>query len=238
MRAAILSVFVLLIGAFPAQAQNVAPPPNLAAVLDGWHTAMGNAKDFACVVERETLDKALLVKDQYAGTLVVAKLGNATFVRYEMFRTANRQLVEKYIVSGDKVFEFVPATNVVRVHHLANIKGNQPGILSFMSGMTAQQVLARFDMTLVVPSVPDKSYHYVRVLPKKPADKAEFREVRLSLLRTNDMIGQIWFLQPNGSEVTWNFTTWKINTSIPARVFKPDLKGWRMEKAQPRGGAK
>src|SRR5437660_720539 len=111
MRAAKWSMLVVLIAAFPAQAQNMQPPaPDLVAVMRAWEAAMTNAKDFIGVIDRETFDKALSVKDRYTGMLWYSKVGNTPSIRYVASRVDNRQLAEKYIVNGNQVFEFLPAT--------------------------------------------------------------------------------------------------------------------------------
>jgi len=51
----------------------------------------------------------------------------------------------------------------------------------------------------------DKWYHYVRIIPKSAADRADFTEARLVLSASTFLPRQLWFQQPNGNEVTWDF---------------------------------
>jgi hypothetical protein len=58
----------------------------------------------------------------------------------------------------------------------------------------------------------------------------------LSLYRANHLPAQIWYHQPNGNEITWNFSKLQIDVNIPLEYFNPDMpKDWRMERVQPKG---
>ena len=229
MRVHTLSMFTVLLTAYAVRAQNVPLPkgPDLGAVLAKWDAAMAGARDFSCEIKRETNDKALFARDLHHGKLTVLKKGKSDLIHFEMF-DRNKKLVEKYIVTDKHLYEYAPASKVVRVHDLP--KGKQPGIMTFVLGFNAQQAQARFDMKMENPVKPDVNYHYIRIKPKARED---FREVQLSLLRAHDLPARIWYLQPNLNESTWNFTDWRINTAIQEKFFEPDLKGWRVVKMQP-----
>jgi hypothetical protein len=87
-------------------------------------------------------------------------------------------------------------------------------------------------MNVLATDPPDPNYHYVLIKPKLAEDKSEFREVRLTLLRANNLPRQIWYLQPNGNEITWDFTNVKINTAFNKRLVDPDVTGWKVLQAK------
>lgn len=217
-----------------------APQENVDTVLRGWEKAMTDLRSFAAVVDRETLDKALQGKDQFKGYAMFVKAKNkddGSRAILQLTKTTNAKVFEKYICTGTFLYEFAPATQVVRVHNMPQTKdgAQQESFLSFLFGMGAEQAKARYDMTLVFPKDgPDKNYHYLRIKPKLDQDKRDFNEARLSLYRSNHLPAQIWYHQPNGNEITWNFSKLQVDVEIPATYFEPKLpEGWKVERIQP-----
>jgi TIGR03009 family protein len=155
-----------------------------------------------------------------------------------MAKVANPKIFEKYVCTGTFLYEYVPANSVIRIHDMPkNAKiGAQESFLSFLFGMTAEEAKTRYAMELVVPNPPDKHYHYIRIKPKLQTDQTDFVEARLSLYRAHSLPAQIWYLQPNKNEITWNFTQLQLNREIPLKLFEPTQpQGWRVERVQPKG---
>jgi TIGR03009 family protein len=230
--------------ALAASAQTPAPE-TLDSVLRGWEKSMTDLRSFIAVVERTTLDKALGAKDEHKGYAMFLKATNkndASRARLELAKVSNPKVFEKYICTGTLLYEYVPASTTVRVHDMPQNKKDgmqQESFLSFLFGMGAEQAKARYHMTHVVPKPPDKYYHYILVKPKLEQDKSDFIEARLSLFRSNNLPAQIWYLQPNKNEITWNFRDLQIDRQIPLKWFTPDEpKGWRTERVQPKTPAK
>jgi TIGR03009 family protein len=227
----------LLAVAAPAPAQE-----NLDTVLRGWEKSMTDLKNFVCEVNRESLDKALQAKDTFKGYAMFVKpatKNDGSRARLELAKTTNAKVFEKYICTGIYLYEYAPANNVVRVHDMPqNKQGNnqQESFLSFLFGMGSEQAKTRYQMELIVPKTPDKFYHYIRVQPKLAQDKGDFTEARLSLYRANNLPAQIWYHQPNGNEITWNFSKVQTNLDkLSPDYFQPDVpKGWRVERVQPK----
>jgi TIGR03009 family protein len=233
----------LLAVALAASGQGVAQPSgqeNLDGVLRAWEKSMTDLKNFTCVVEREDLDKALQIKDMSKGYAMFLKAanpkdGSRAKLHMQNIRT---KMEEKYICTGVFIYEYVAAQKLIRVHKMPKDQqgGGQESFLSFLFGMGAKEAKDRYQMELIVPKAPDKFYHYLRVLPKLPQDKGDFTEARLSLLRANNLPAQIWYHQPNGKEITWNFTELKVDLpNLPVTYFDPDNPNrWRTEWAQPK----
>jgi TIGR03009 family protein len=238
MRVLCFSMVAGLVTALAGLAQNVAPSlqapaEDLDKVLHGWEKAMTDLKSFACDIERKSFDKPLQVRDEYTGHAKYMKLNNkedGIRACYELHKATNPIIYDKYICTGTHVYEYAPANNVVRVYKLP--KGNQAGlpqenILSFLFGLGAEHVKARCKMELD-PKAPKDGYHYILIRPK-PGKDVDFTIARLALHRSNHLPAQIWYVLPNGSDMTWNFTSLQINEQIPPRVFHPEVPaGWRV----------
>ena len=230
---------VALAASTPGVAQTP-PQENLDTVLRGWEKSMTDLKNFFCIVKQESLDKALQTTDKSEGYAMFLKATNpkdgsrAKLVLRDMRTGVDKQ----YIVSGVYLYEYAAAEKQVRVHDMPTDKkgGGQESFLSFLFGMGAKQAKDRYQMEHIIPEKgPDKFYHYIRVLPKLPQDKGDFTEARLSLLRANNLPAQIWYHQPNGKQITWNFTELKVDLpELSVKHFNPDTPpGWKMVKAQP-----
>ena len=143
-------------------------------------------------------------------------------------------IFEKYICTGTYLYEYAPASKVIRVHDLPQSKSGQisdDNFLAFLFGMKAVEAKQRYQLTLTPPS--DQYYHYLHIQPKMAQDKADFTVARLVLLRENFLPRQVWFHQPNGNEVTWDFQA-RANVDIaPAAFEKPNLpRDWQWDRMQ------
>ncbi|HZZ77514.1 MAG TPA: TIGR03009 domain-containing protein [Gemmataceae bacterium] len=248
MRVLAFSLVALLGVAAPIFAQAGAPQMTkqeadyLNAVLMGWEKSMTELRSFITEVERETLDKSVQSKDQFKGYALFLKANvkdSQSRARLELANVKKPQVFEKYIVTGTYLYEYVPANKVVRVHDMPQPNGKgqqQESFLSFLFGMGAKQAVDRYDMKPVFSKTPDPNYHYISVRPKLAQDKNDFAEARLSLYKSNYLPAQIWYLQPNGNQITWNFTKLKLDKDIPLEWFRPDMpsKEWRVERVQPK----
>ncbi len=240
--AIIVALAVALVGSVQGQGQPAAKE-NVDAVLRGWEKGMTDLQSFACVVHRKTLDKALGSRDEHKGFAMFMKAqvkDDGARARLELAKVSNTKVFEKYICTGTFLYEYAPVNQTIRVHDMP--KGKQGGMqqesfLSFLFGMGADQAKQRYDMTLVFPAdgKPDANYHYIQVISKTPADKADFTHARLSLYRSSHLPAQIWYLQPNKNEIEWNFSELQTNVQIPLKYFTPDeIPGWRTERVQPK----
>jgi TIGR03009 family protein len=235
------SVLGVLAVATGALAQGAVPPPgqdNLDTALRGWEKAMTDLKSFAVVIDRSTHDKALNTKDEFKGHALFIKGATkqaGSRARLELYKANNPKVYEKYVCTGNFLYEYSPSNNKVRIH---NMPQNKPGgeqqesFLSFLFGIGADQAKGRY---LMEYKGSDKFYHYIRILPKLDQDRGDFAEARLSLYRANHLPAQMWYLQPNRNEITWNFSKLQIDVDIPLTYFQPDFpKDWAVERVDPR----
>jgi TIGR03009 family protein len=224
MRSLLVPPALLLANAL-AMAQPGAPPraPNagvgqLDTVLGGWDKSLASVRSVHAACQRTTLDKVFQSKEVFTGSVTYLKtpgqgIRASLELRKQTAQGPSSTIFEKYIYTGSQLYEYAPATKVIRIHDLPPSGPGQIGddnFLSLVFGMKAQEAMKRYDLTLttgaadlvtVTPS--DKYYYYVRVQAKYAHDKADFTTARLVLWRNTFLPKQVWFLQPNGNQMTW-----------------------------------
>ena len=220
----------------PAQNPGVGQP-QLDDVLFGWEKTFTGLQSLQAECTRTTLDKVFNTKEVFKGVAKYRKAPGpgSSQASLELYKQTPQgpspTIYEKYICSGTYLYEYSPANKVIRVHTLPEPKPGQvadDNFLSFLFGMKAAEAKNRYQLSLA-PS--DQYYHYLLIQPKYPQDKADFTTARLSLLRSNFLPRQVWFHQPNGNEVTWDFPRSQAGVDIPAADFqKPATPaGWKVE---------
>lgn len=247
MRTTLSSVAILMASAalVLGQGSQQQADPNalkLDQVLASWEKVMTGMQSLTLECERLTKDKVFNSSDKFKGNAKFLKSSvpsQNSRASLEMFKDINGKpqpdRFEKYVCTGTFLYEFDPGNKVIRVHTLPAPKAGQvaeDNLLSFLFGMKAAEAKQRYQLSYVPAD--DKWYHYIRVLPKQAQDKADFQEARLALLQSNFLPAQVWFLQPNGNEVTWNFRNIQPNAQLKATEFEaPALpKGWQVQRVQ------
>lgn len=237
----------VLVAANLIEAQQPAQPPPPAGgitidqVLVGWEKAMTSIQSlYVEDLRRTTLDKVFGTKETFAGKAMYLKSnapGQGSRASLEMQKETpqglSQTIFEKYICSGTFLYEYAPANKVIRIHNLPKPQGGQiadDNFLAFLFGMKAAQAKQRYFLALEPP--PDQFYFYVKVQAKEAADKADFTQARLVLTRDKLLPRQVWFHQPNGNEVTWDFNKVQSGIDIPPALFgQPQLPaGWQWER--------
>jgi TIGR03009 family protein len=239
-RFCLASVGMLLVSSWASAQQ---PPPaapaadKLGEVLWQWEKAMTGMQSMIIYCTRTTNDKTFGTVEEYQGLAKLLKSNQASLScrgSLEMFKMAKGQAVagvfEKYVCTGNFLYEYAPASKVIRVHEMALKEGQvaDDNFFGFLFGMKALEVKQRYQM-VYVPAKDNDVYHYVRILPKSPADKAEFSEARLVLSAKTFLPRQLWFQHPNGTEVTWDLPKVVANAELrPTDFGQPGLPaGWQ-----------
>ncbi len=234
-----LSVLVVIATLAPAQ-QPINPPPpvdpRLDAVLLNWEKAMLNVQSLTAEVKRTKLDKTYQTTELFEGTANYLRgaPGQTSRASLELFKKNQPQVFEKYLCTGNFLYQWSPAEKVIRRHELPPPKAGQladDNFLSFLFGMKAEDAKARYHMTYVPAPANDKWYQYLRIQPKQAADKADFIEARLVLLSNSYLPRQLWFLQPTKDEVTWDFPRVLSPANLsPAHFGTPQVPaGWKFD---------
>jgi TIGR03009 family protein len=240
MRTLGIVVIAISIAALAAPAQ---PPEKLDAVLRGWEKALVDMRTFVVAIQRINEDKALGVRDTYDGFAMIEKTpqNGGLRARFKLVKSTNKDLFEEFHYDNGKLFEFVPASKMVRQHLVPKEKfaGQQGSLLSLLFDMGIQQAKARYRLEVKDANPPDAHYDYIQIEPRQAADKSEFARARLALYRSNKLPAQIWYVQPNGNEITWNFSSLQINEPATAKYFEQAKPfqlvlppGWRLEQVK------
>ena len=209
----------------------------LDALLLRWEREMGNIKTLETQCIRTTKDKTFGDTDVFEG---FAKYLKPSMALLKLDKKGKPGVFEEYICNGRYLYEFRPLDKVIRIHELPPPKSGQlveDSFLTFLFGMRADEARRRYDLKLTKE---DENWTYIQVVPRLPADKADFQRAELVLSSKTFMPRRLWFEQPNGNEITWELPA--IDSSgahVTANDFgKPAVPtGWKMELAPQPGQA-
>jgi TIGR03009 family protein len=249
MRALYLTFSALLLGAAAVHAQ--LPPatpqspadPRLDQVLANWERSMTELTSFQATCVRTRLDKSFNSREEYEGKALFLKAAAANQPSRALLELANKkkkEIFEKYVCTGTFLYEYQPAEKLIRVHDMPQTKSGGIGddnFLQFLFGMKAAEAKERYHMIYVPAPATDKWYHYLRILAKQPQDKADFSEARLVLMADTFLPRQLWYQQPNGNEITWDFPKVERNVNIPLSLFDAPRQlppDWQMRRVEAR----
>jgi TIGR03009 family protein len=252
MRLSLISLFAVGLLWVPAAAQQPFPqaqppaPPALDPaknpldwVLVEWEKSMTKVDSLAVECNRVTVDKVLQKKEEYQGVAKYLKTKFGSLGSLELHSKQRPGIFEKLICSGTYLYQYVPQEKVINAYSMPKPQNGQvadDNLLSLLFGMKATQAKQRYEFS---QPTGDKHYIYVEIRPKFDADKTDFSRARLVLIKESFLPRQLWFEEPNGNEITWDFprvSTEKLDTREFAQPAVPD--GWRMnavsKDAQPR----
>jgi TIGR03009 family protein len=216
-----------------------APAPGadkLDEALLKWERAMSGVTSLQAQIARTTVDKIYQTTEVFEGTAKYLRAGTTNLASLEMFKRGRREVFEKWVCSGTVVYEYAPQSKVIRVHDLPKPPPGQvadDSFLSFLFGMKAAEARRRYQLTWVQAPSADKWYWYIDIRPIQAADKADFSRARLVLNATTFLPRQLWFEQPNGNEITWDFPQMQTGVALNQREFgqPPTPAGWQMVRA-------
>ena len=131
------------------------------------------------------------LRDTYDGFAIIEKTPqNGELRRFQTGQShATRDVFEEFHYDNGKLFEFVPASKMVRQHLMPKEKfaGQQGSLLSLLFDMGIQQAKARYRLEVKDANPPDAHYDYIQIEPRQAADKSEFARARLALYRSNKL---------------------------------------------------
>jgi TIGR03009 family protein len=216
----------------PGAAPTLDPARNrLDALLLQWEKQMKGVQTLTAECTRRTVDKTFRTNEVFEGK---AKYLKPNLAMLEMHKTGAPEVFEKFVCTGTYLYEYVPSNKVIRVHELPPPKPGQvsdDNFLSFLFGMKAEEAKRRYDLTLVKE---DQYYIYIMIVPRFPADKADFQKARLVLTSNSFMPCQLWFEQPNGNEVQWDMPRLQTNPALNRQEFMAPAvpAGWSQMRVQ------
>jgi TIGR03009 family protein len=244
MRYSWLALVGVLVGGFlhaqqPQQTPAApAPDPRLDPLLLQWQNKMQSIETLSAEVVREQEDKVFRSRLIFEGK---AKYMKPNLAMLDLHRRDKPNIIEKYICTGTYLYEYNPGNKEIRFHELPPPKAGQvadDNFLSFLFGMKAEEAKRRYDLKLVGD---DKWYYYIEVLPRFPADKADFQKAQLALTKTTMLPRLLTFDEPNGNRVKWDIPVLENGVRLDRKEFtSPALPpGWRyvrMPRANEGGG--
>ncbi len=225
----------------PAQPAQPAAPggERLDALLHRWEKEMQSVQTLTVDMVRTTKDKVWQTDEVFAGKARYMKPNLAVL---EMQKKDNPQVYEKFLCTGTFLYQWVPGSKIVNMFELPPPQPGQQAqndFLSFFFGMKAEEAKQRYDLKLVKE---DQWYVYIEVLPKLPADKADFAKARLVLNQNTFLPRQVWFEQTNGNEVMWDLPKAERDVQVDRNEFAPPTQlpaGWnyvKVPRAEAPGG--
>jgi TIGR03009 family protein len=213
----------------PAQPPAAAPgDAKLAEVLTNWERVMNGMHSLVAQVTRTTVEKTFQTVKVFEGQ---AKFLKPTYASLELRNKSRPEDFEKFVINGQEVYTWAPQSKAIQINRLPKGQTPDDNVLALVFGMKALDAKKRYQLTLApAPPPTDKYYYYVEILPRTPADKADFTRARLVLTVGNYLPRQLWFQQPNGNEVTWDLTKLYTGVDIPRAEFQRPTapQGWRI----------
>jgi len=245
MRLKNLALTTLLVAAAPAAAQTppapqTQPPAATAAqqqALDGymkrWEQEMQKVQTLAAQLVREEKDTTFNTKQKFVGFAQYQKNSNLNQAMLEMRPDGKQEVSERYICTGRHLYQYVPVQKEIRRY---DMPAQQPGqvsndsFLSFLFGMRADDAKQRYDLRPGKEKLEDQFYIYVDILPRNPQDMGDFKRARIVLSKETFLPRQLWFEQPNGSEVTWDIPAIKAGIQVNPTFFQDPQapQGWKL----------
>jgi TIGR03009 family protein len=166
--------------------------------------------------------------DVFQGT---AKYLKPNLAMLELQKKGNPEQFEKFICTGDFLYQYVPSQKEIRALPMPKPKEGQVAennFLTFLFGMKAEEAKRRYELKL---NKEDQHYVYIDVAPKFDADKADFTRARLVLNKSNFMPRQLWFEQPNKDTVTWDIPSVETKVALKKEEFVSPTppQGWKFK---------
>jgi TIGR03009 family protein len=214
----------------PAAASVLDPNNRLDALLMQWEAKMKSVQTLRAHVARERSDKVFNTRDTFEGE---TKYMRPNLALLSLSRKDRPTIFEKYICTGTLLYEFNQANREVRYQELPPPKPGQvadDNFLSFALGMKAEEAKRRYELRFAGE---DKYYYYVEILPRFPADKADFQKARLVLTQSTMLPRELTFVEPNGNMIKWDIPLIETGIPLDRREFeRPAIpKDWRLVKA-------
>jgi TIGR03009 family protein len=217
-------VSALIVCAAAGALQPLAPPTpdRLDRLLRDWEKAWTDLQSFSTRYRRTDVDKVFQETRAYEGTLEYIK---PNLVMLHTQRNGKPEAVEKLVFNGKSLYTFHPGEKEIRRWEWPGLLGQYSTLL--MLGVNAEEAKRRFDLKLVEE---DQDHLKLEVRPRLPADRADFQVAWLWLRKNDFLPGKLWFRQPNGNEMTWDYSEMKKDVPLVRSEFiSPTVPpGWRL----------
>jgi TIGR03009 family protein len=238
MRYSCLVLSSILVLCAAVRAQQPPPPPatpsldpnnRLDSLLMQWEAKMKSIQTLKATVNREREDKVFNTRDAFKGE---ARYMKPNLALLDLRRVDRPTIFEKYVCTGTFLYEYNQSNREVRCHELPPPKPGQvadDNFLSFVFGMKAEEAKRRYDLQLVGDGK-DKYYYYLQIIPRDPADKADFEKAQLALTQSTLLPRMLTFVEPNGNKITWQIPLIETGIPLDRREFESPAvpKDWKL----------
>ena len=201
----------------------------LDALLMQWEAKMKVVESLQAQIVRQTEDKAFRTRNVFEG---VAKYKKPNLAILDLRMKDHPDKMEKFICTGNFVYVFDQDSKEIRVHELPARAGqvSDDNFLSFLFEIKAQEAKKRYDLAFF--KEPDKYYYYLKIMPRTPADKAEFQVAYLALSQTTMLPRTLILDDPKGNRTQWDIPVIDNGANLHPREFeKPSLPvGWTVRR--------
>jgi TIGR03009 family protein len=239
MRQVALIVSALLLTCVRASAQAPAAPPSpadqqLDRYLQRWELEMQKIQTLAAQLNRIEKDTTFNTTQKFVGYAQYMKAGNGptavNLASLEMRQEKSSEIAEKFLCTGTFLYQFSPAKREIRAFDLPPPKQGavaDDNFLTLLFGVKAAEARRRYELKLTNE---DQYYIYVSIAPRNPQDKADFQRARIVLNKDTFLPRQLWFEQPNGSEVTWDIPNIRSGVQLNRADFDAPTPpaGWKL----------
>jgi TIGR03009 family protein len=225
----------------PGQLVALDPKNRLDQLLMQWEAAM---KDVPSIVVKDCMRTD---KDPTSQKPKVWK-GEARYMKPNLAALLLKQVddpkfYELMVCTGQFLYEYRPQFKKLMIHDLPErATGFDNNLLSFLFGMSAVDAKRRYDLKISKDvTAENPNWIYLDITPRFDADKREFSQAQLVLFANTMLPRRLWFLHPNGSEVTWDLPNMDTTTKLSLSDFRPPdaPKDWekvRVPMEQPAAG--
>jgi TIGR03009 family protein len=209
-------------------------------VVAKWEEAMSKVDSLVADCQLKSIDQVFKVEEKFVGKAKYLRTKVANMASLELDKVDKNgkpvvpEVFKKYIVTGNFLYQFVPETKTIFVHKMPKQDGGQlsnNNLLSLIFGMKAEDAKQRYGLKYAGA---DANYYYLTIEPKTAADKQDFKAARLTFIKTNFMVREVWFQEANGNQVFWDFPSAATNVNnLTATDFgQPKTPpGWQMKMA-------
>jgi TIGR03009 family protein len=200
----------------------------LDGVLRRWHEAMSNLQTASCELKRTTVDKTFQTTEIYEGILHYMK-PNLGVV--EMHKRNEPRTFDKYVLNGNLLYVYSPKEKLIRAFELplpSNHTDQAESLQSFILGMNLENIKKGYKLKLTKT---DQWHVYLEITPRIAADRKAFQKARVVLSAESGLPRQLWFLEPNGTEITWDIPIFDNHVKLEPKAFTPSVpEGWRLQR--------
>jgi TIGR03009 family protein len=244
-----LTCTAFIICSLPLAAQGPAPaaqptPERLDQLLRAWEQRMISVDTLSTKCKRTDVHPLTKKQAIFMGDAAFQKPGMAKIDLTHQDEIGKKDTektnFERMYCNDKYIAEYSPRDKLIILH---DVPKNDPTadnmILAFLRGMKAEDAKKRFAITL---SKETEWYAYLYIQPKSDSDKAEFAAAQLTIWLKNPnqqgqpnlqmMPARLWYRQPNGKEVIYEFTDLQPNVRFEKDAFEArQIPGYTVKRA-------